>query len=451
MSTTSTPPETAAQPPRRGGSATRILAGILIVAVLLAVGIVPRMFRGNRALAVAKAAESQLPVVNAFKASLAPGTSELSLPGNTEAVTVARIYPRASGYVRQRLVDIGSQVKAGQTLAVIESPEVDQELAQAHATAEQARAGLQQARANLEQSKASLLQVQSSVTAAQANEEIASTTHQRWDRLVTKGVLPKQAGDERRTTFLARQAETAAANAAVRTAEANVHSQEANVKAAEAAINAQLANVQRLERLQGFQRVVAPFAGVITERNIEQGDLVTADNGASRNLFSVAQALTLRIQVDVPQSYSIDLRPGQPAELSIRERPGQEFRGVVARTASALNNASRTLRVEVQVDNKDGALLPGMYAQVKFALTRSRPIVLIPADTLVANGQGTRVLTVGSGRRVRFVPVTVGRDLGTQIEVLDGLKGSETLVVSPPDTLVDGQEVKLATEEGKRS
>jgi multidrug efflux pump subunit AcrA (membrane-fusion protein) len=345
---------------RRSGSTIRILGALLILGLLAAGGILPRLARNDRAMQVAKAAESELPVVNTARTSLAPPATEVVLPGNTEAITVARIFPRASGYVRQRMVDIGSPVKAGQVLATIEAPEVDQELAQARANAEQARAALQQTRASLEQSRAGLAQMQSNAEAAKANEEIAATTHARWDRLVSRGVLPKQAGDERRTTFLARQAETAAAGAAVRTAEANIASQQANVKAAEAALNAQLANVRRLERMQGFERVVAPFAGVITERNVEQGDLVTADNGSARNLFSVAQAQTLRIQVDVPQSYAVDLRPGQPAEITVRELQGQHFAGTVARTANALNNSSRTLRVEVQVDNTDGALLPGM-------------------------------------------------------------------------------------------
>lgn len=428
----------------------RTLAGAAIIVLLLAGGVWPRLSRSRRAVAVAHAAETQVPVVNVVRAQVAPSTAELLLPGNTEAITMARIYARASGYIGRRMVDIGSVVKAGQALAVIESPELDQQVVQARAGAEQSRAALEQARANLEQARAAVVQAQANIQTARANEDIAATTNQRWQRLVAKGVLPRQSGDERSATFAARQAETAAAMAALRTADANVTSQQANVKAAEAAVNSQLANLNRLERLQGFEKVVAPFAGVITGRNIEQGDLVTADAGASRELFSIAQAQTLRIQIDVPQSYAVEIKPGQPAQVLVRERPGQTFNGSVARIASALDTTSRTMRVEVQVDNRDGALLPGMYSQVKFTLSRGRPMVLVPAEALVANAQGTRVLTITADRKVRFVPVGVGRDLGTQIEVLDGLKGGESLVTSPPDTLVDGNPVQLAQAEGKK-
>lgn len=435
---------------RERRSYKRVLAALALIVLLVAIGVWPKLNRSRRAIAVAHAAETELPVVNVVRAQLAPATAELILPGNTEAVTVAHIYARASGYVSKRFVDIGSVVKAGQVLAVIESPELDQQVAQARASAEQARAALEQSRANLEQARAAVVQARANVQTAKANEEIAGTTNERWERLVSKGVLPKQSGDERRTAYAARVAETAAASAALGTAEANVRSQQANIKAAEAAVNAQLANASRYQRLQGFEQVVAPFSGVITERNVEQGDLVTADAGGNRNLFSIAQAQTLRIKIDVPQSYAVDVKPGQESQVLVRERPGKTFAGTVARTANALDNASRTMRVEVQVDNRDGALLPGMYAQVKFALGRSHPTVLIPAEALVANAQGTRVLKVGSDNKVRYASVGVGRDLGTQIEVLDGLSGNEALVTNPSDTLVDGDAVRTASAEGKK-
>lgn len=436
-------------PSKKTGRTVRIVAAVAVLLLLLAVGIWPRVQRTRRAESVAHAASTELPLVYVVRSQMAPAASELLLPGNTEAVTTARIYARADGYVRQRLVDIGSRVKAGQVLAIIESPEVDQQLLQARATAEQSRASLEQVKATLEQSKAEVAQASSNVQAARANEEIAATTHERWDRLVAKGVLPKQSGDERRTTYAARSAETASATAALQTSEANVLAQQANVKAAQAAIHAQDANVRRLEQIQRFQRVIAPFDGIITERNIEQGDLVNA--GAGTNLFSIAQARTLRIQVDVPQTYSVDVRPGQEAEVFIRDLAGRKFTGTVARTAGALNGASRTLRAEVQVDNRDGELLPGMYAEVKFTLARSRRAVLIPAEALVVNGSGTQVLAVSKDNKVRFVPVSVGRDFGTQLEIVDGLKGEETLVSSPPDTLGNGHQVRVARPEEKKS
>jgi RND family efflux transporter MFP subunit len=388
-----------------------------------------------------------MPSVLARKAKAASPTSEVILPGNTEAINVATIYARANGYIRQRFVDIGSVVKAGQVLAVIESPEIDQELAQARANLEHAKAAVEQSRANLEQAKAGVLHARALVDQATANEQIASTTDQRWTRLVEKGVLPKQSGDERRSVFVARQAESAAARAGLATSEANVISRTADLRAAEANVQAQVASVRRLERAQSFEQVTAPFDGVVTERKVERGDLVSAGTAGDRNLFTVAQAKTLRIQVNVPQSYAIDLKPGQPAEIIIRERAGQTFMGTVARTAESLNASSRTLLVEVQVDNRSGSLLPGMYAQVKFTVPRTQNVVVVSADSLVVNSRGTGVIVVGPNNRARYLPVTVGRDFGPEVEILGGLKAGERVISSPPDTVVDGQEVKLLPEE----
>jgi multidrug efflux pump subunit AcrA (membrane-fusion protein) len=334
-------------------------------------------------------------------------------------------------------------------LAVIESPELDQELEQARATLAQAKTAIEQAKANLEQAKAGVNQAHANIAQAKANEEIAATTDQRWSQLVGKGVLPKQSGDERRSAYLARRAETEAALAALRTAEATVTSRTADLNAAGANVSAQEANVRRLERMQSFERVVAPFDGIVTERKIERGDLITA-GGAS--LFTVAQANVLRIQVNAPQSHAIDLRAGQTAEVTVRELPGRVFNGTIARTANALNASSRTLLTEVQIDNSAGTLLPGMYAQVKFSVPRGRPLVMIPAAALVANAGGTRVAVLGNDNRVHFRSVGVGRDMGAQVEILSGLSGGEPVISNPPDTLADGQQVrvmKAANVEGK--
>jgi RND family efflux transporter MFP subunit len=432
---------------RRGGAGPRRTAfwigALLILAVLLAIGIIPRIQRRDRATETADAASVSLANVVVVKAKLASGSSELELPGSIQAINVASIYARANGYVRERLVDIGTPVRAGQLLAVIASPEVDQELAQGRAALEQARAALQQADANLAQARAQVNQAKANVGQARANEELAARTNERWTRLVNNGVLPKQQGDERRSAFNARQAETSAAIAAEATAEANVGSRTADIAAARASIDAQLANVRRLEQMQAFERVLAPFDGVVTERRIEKGDLVSAGSGSDRNLFSVAQSKTLRIQVSVPQSYAVDLHTGQDAEVTLRERTGETFHGKIARTAESITAATRTLLTEVQVDNSSGRLLPGMYAEVKFTLPRSHPVVLIPGSALVANAQGTRVARIDPGQRVHLVTVQAGRDLGTEVEILSGLSGSEDLVNNPPDNLVDGQQVNV--------
>jgi RND family efflux transporter MFP subunit len=434
--------------PRR--AASWIAAALAVV--LIAVGVVPRILRHNRAAETADAATVNLPNVFVVKAKLASGSSELELPGNIQAINLASIYARTNGYVRERFVDIGTPVKTGQLLAVIASPEIDQELAQGRAALEQARAALQQANANLTQAQAQVDQAKANVGQAQANEEIAATTNERWTRLVNNGVLPKQQGDERRSAFNARHAETTAAIAAEATAEANIGSRTADISAGRAAVDAQLANVRRLEEMQSFERVLAPFDGVVTERRIEKGDLVSAGSGSDHNLFSVAQSKTLRIQVSVPQNYAVDLHPGQDAEVTLRERSGEMFRGKVARTAESITAATRTLLTEVQVDNSSGRLLPGMYAEVKFTLPRSHPVVLIPGSALVANAQGTRVACIEPDRRVHLITVQAGRDLGTEVEILSGLSGSEELINNPPDNLGEGQQVNLigASQGGQR-
>ena len=435
----------------RGKRTTLWIAAVLLAAVLLAVGIIPRFQRHVRAAETADAASAALTNVLVVRAKLTSTAAGLELPGNIQAINLASIYARTNGYVQERLVDIGSQVKAGQLLAVIASPEVDQELSQGRAAVEQSRAALEQATANLAQARAQVNQAKANVGQAQANEEIAATTNDRWTRLVDRGVLPKQQGDERRSAFNARHAETAAAVAAETTAEANVVSRTADISAAHAAVDAQLANVRRLEQLQSFERVVAPFDGVVTERRIEKGDLISAGSGSERNLFSVAQSKTLRIQVSVPQSYAVDLHPGQDAEITLRERPGEIFRGKIARTAESIVAATRTLLTEVQVDNTSGLLLPGMYAEVKFTLSRSHPVVLVPGSALVANAAGTKVAQVLPDKRVHLIDVQAGRDLGTQVEILSGLNGSENVINNPPDNLTEGQHVNvvLAPGDGK--
>jgi RND family efflux transporter MFP subunit len=441
MSSIDQVPASRIEMPKRASGARRItfwIAAVLIAALLLAAGIIPRFQRHVRAADTAESASFSLTNVLVVQAKLTSGAADLELPGNIQAINLATIYARTNGYVQERFVDIGTPVRAGQMLAVIASPEVDQELAQARAAVEQARAALDQAKANVGQ--------------AQANEEIAATTNDRWTRLVDKGVLPKQQGDERRSAFNARHAESTAAIAAEATAEASVVSRTADISAARAAVDAQLANVGRLQQMQSFEHVVAPFDGVVTERRIEKGDLISAGSGSDRNLFSVAQSKTLRIQVSVPQSYAVDLQPGQDAEVTLRERAGEVFRGKIARTAESITTATRTLLTEVQVDNSSGRLLPGMYAEVKFTLPRSHPVVLIPGSALVANAEGTKVAQVQVDKRVHLIAVQPGRDLGTQVEILSGLNGSEQVINNPPDNLTEGQQVNVTRtpQEGKQ-
>lgn len=397
------------------GRIVRIIAGILLLSGLILVGIMPRLERHREALAAVRGSATLHPVVTVVHPEMAPPKSELVLPGNIQPLYTASVYARSDGYVERRNVDIGSRVRAGEVLAVISSPEVDQQLAQARATVVQSEAALQQARANLEQAK--------------ANVELARVTKERYVALGKSDVISRQSVDEAVQTFNARSADVSAA--------------QANIAVAEANLKANQANVQRLMQLQGFERVVAPFDGIVTQRNIERGDLVNAGNSGSKSLFTVSQSNTLRIQVDVPQSQAVEIQPGQQATLEVRERPGQAYTGIVVRRADALDATARTMLTEVQVDNSDGSLLPGMYAQVKFVLARTRPAVIIPSNALVVDKNGMHVVSVSVEGKVHFQPVEIGQDMGTKVEIVHGLGGNEALVSNPGDLLSEGQQVEI--------
>jgi RND family efflux transporter MFP subunit len=394
---------------RAGGA-----AGILLV--LIAIGTFPRLTRQHDALAAVREAPATHPVVTLIQAKQGEPTSELLLPGNIEPLYSANLFARIDGYLDRRNVDIGSKVKAGQILAVISAPEVDQQLLQSRATLAQSEAALQQARAALEQAK--------------ANAELARLTKERDLPLGQQRAISQQIVDGAVQAYDARVADVAAAAA--------------NITAAEANVAANRANVSRLLQMQGFERIVAPFDGVITQRNVERGDLVsTGSSGASKPLFSIAQSGTLRIQVDVPQSEAVNIEDGQKASVDVKEQLGRPYTGTVIRNAGALNNAARTMLTEVQVDNSDGSLLPGMYAQVKFTLPEQRTSLIIPTSSLVVDHGGMHVVTVARNHTVHFVPVTIGKDMGKEVEILNGLNGSEPLVSSPSDLLNEGDHVEV--------
>lgn len=390
--------------------------GTVIAIALVAVGAVPRIASYREALAASNDAPVTHPVVTVIHAQKGEPTSQLVLPGNIEPLYTANLFARVDGYVERRNVDIGTKVRAGQVLAVISSPEIDQQLSQAKATLAQSQASLLQSRAALEQAK--------------ANAELARITKERDLPLGEQHAISQQIVDSAVQTHSARVADVAAANA--------------NIAAAEAAVVANQANVARLQQMQGFEHIIAPFDGVITQRNIERGDLVSATAPTvGKPLFSIAQSDTLRVYVDVPQSEAVNIRDGQDAVIQVSERLGRNYTGTVTRNASALNDAARTMRTEVQVANGDASLLPGMYAQVHFTLSQQRASLVIPTSSLVVDGAGMHVVTVNSQHNLHFVPVTIGKDMGKEIEVLAGLNGSEALVASPSDVLSEGQHVEV--------
>jgi RND family efflux transporter MFP subunit len=308
------------------------------------------------------------------------------------------------------MADIGDRVQAGQPVVEIEAPELDQQVSQAKAALEQARAALEGALANLEQGK--------------ANMELARVSAQRYASLVTQGAVSRQEND-------VYQAQYQAQMAGVHALEKAIAAQQSNVAAAQA-------NLSRLESMSGYRVVKAPFAGVITLRNVDVGALVSA---GSTLLFRIAQMDTLRTYVNVPQSNASFVRRGQTASLRVSNLPGRAFTGTVARTASSLDPNSRTMLVEVHVPNSDGALLPGMYAQVSLGSTRSNPPLLLPSDALIVRPDGTQVAIVRADHTVHLQKIEVGRDYGDRMEIVSGLREGETVIPSPGDLAREGLKV----------
>jgi RND family efflux transporter MFP subunit len=360
--------------------------------------------------------ENFVPQVRTAVAQSVDKPVDLTLPGQTEAFNVSNLYARATGYVAERRVDIGSRVHKGDLLLRITAPDLDQQL--------------EQAEAQLGQVQAAVLQAQAQVRSAQANTKLANVTKYRETTLAGQGWETKQ------------NADNATANFDVQTA--GIANAEAGVAVALANLKAQQATVDRLQALTAFERVTAPFDGVITARNVETGDLLMSDSSSGTPLFTIARDDVLRIAVYVPQSGAIGIRDGLEAQVTIPEMPGRVFRGRVARSAVALQSASRSMLTEVDVPNPDGALRPGLFVNVAFAIPRQAPGVVVPDEALVFNAAGLRVATVQPDDTVKFQPVTIYRDFGTSAELRDGLKGGEVLVLSPPTDLADGAKVQVS-------
>jgi RND family efflux transporter MFP subunit len=359
--------------------------------------------------------EQFVPQVRTTTAKKVDAPVRLTLPGQTEAFDVASLFPRATGYVAERRVDIGSRVHAGDLLVRIEAPDLDQQLAQA--------------KAQLGQNQAAVLQAEAMVRSAQANTKLANVTKYRETTLASQGWETKQNADNASANFLVQTAGVANAEAGVAVALAN--------------LKAQQATVDRLQALTAFERVTAPFDGVITARNVDTGDLLTSDSASGAPMFSIARDNVLRIAVYVPQSSAIGIHDGLEAQVTVPEMPGRVFTGRVARSSVALQPASRSLLTEVDVQNPDGTLRPGLYVDVTFAIPRQAPGVVVPDEALVFNAQGLQVATVGPDDKITFCKVAVYRDFGTSAELREGLAGGETLVLSPPADLADGSKVQI--------
>lgn len=409
----------AAKPAHAHGVKRVSPAALWIMAIVVVLIVLGAFFAGylpqtNRQTALAKEARdesAELLPVNVSLVEQAPANSQLTLPGSIQAVTEAPVLARASGYIRKRNVDIGDRVTEGQLLAEIVAPELDQQVQQAKAGADQARASLEQATANLAQGK--------------TNADMARYTSERWQALVQKGAVARQDADTYKSSYQASLDNVQALEKAVNVAKNNVAVAEANLG--------------HFTEMQGYLKVKAPFAGVITLRNIDTGALVT---DGSTLLFRIAQTERLRTYVNVPQMDAPGMHVGQPAELKIPDLPQLKLTGTVTRTANALDPATRTLLVEVQVPNQNGKLLPGMYSEVYFTTPRAEPPMIIRGDALVVRGSGNLVAALDSDNIVHYRTIDVGRDYGDRLEVLAGVKKGERVVISPGDAIREGTKVK---------
>ena len=384
---------------RRGTSPApshRLRIVVILLVVLAAGGAlsIARRVSERKALA-AETEKLAVPTVSVTKPSTEPQSDELVLPAQLQPYVDSPIYSRTNGYLLHWYKDIGTKVKKGDLLADIDTPEVDQELSQAKAAREQIAAQL----------------------------ELAKTSAERWMNLRKTDSVSQQEADQEVNAYKQSQANLAAADA----------------------------NVRRLQQMEAFKYIYAPFSGVITQRNTDVGALINAGSAGQRGLFNLAQVDPLRVYVSVPQTYSPNVRTGMAAYIQLEEYPGQKFPGKVARTADAIDPATRTLNTEVDVENRDGHLLPGSYAQVHFAVPIQTQRISVPVNALLFRPEGPRVAVVGTDQKIKLKTVLIGRDFGSSIEILGGLDPNDQIVVNPADSLEDGEQVHVKAEGGEHS
>jgi RND family efflux transporter MFP subunit len=372
--------------PKSGHGALIVIVALLVIVAIVVAGVVPRL-RAKAALKV-ETDNLAVPSVEVLQPKRGSPQQELVLPGNMQAFIDAPIYARTNGYLQSWYFDIGAHVRKGQLLAIIDTPEVDQQL--------------QQARADL--------------NTAEANLRLSQITNNRYEGLKNTDSVAQQDVD-------------------------NAHGDYAAKKAT---VDSAAYNVKRLEDLQSFTKIYAPFDGVVTARNTDIGQLI--DSGSStpaKELFHMAAIRTLRVFINVPQPYSPAAKPGIFADLTLAQFPGRKFQGKLVRTANAIDLASRTLLVEVDVDNPTGELLPGAFTEVHLKIPSDIPTFIIPVTSLVFRAQGLQVAVV-ENNQAELKAIALGRDFGSEVEVVSGLTGQESVIVSPPDSIIDGERVKIA-------
>ena len=379
-------PEPVVHTVSRRGLRIAALAGVAIAVLVVGGGIASRAANGKR-LSQWTAANAQ-PVVTVTQPQPANGAAVLALPGRLEAYSRAPIYARVPGYLKSWKVDIGASVQAGQLLAEIEAPDLDQQLSQALAD----------------------------LLTARANAALASTTAKRWQDLVKSDAVSLQ----------------------------DVDMKNGDLAAKTAIVKATKANVDRLEVMEGFKRITAPFAGIVTARATDVGALINAGSGKGLELFVISDTHKLRLYVSVPQNYAAQITAGTRAQMTVPERPGRTFTATVETTSQSVDPSSGSTLVELAVDNASGQLVPGAFANVRFALPLTSASLSVPASALIFDSRGARVATLGADNRVVLEPVTIARDLGTVIEISSGLAATDRVIDSPPDGIGKGDQVRIA-------
>jgi RND family efflux transporter MFP subunit len=384
------------------------IAAIAFFALLIMVGIIaliPKV-RHREDLKVEAEAVSGPPMVLAARLKAGEPGGRLELPATIQAFEQTPIFARTSGYVKERYVDIGDHVKAGQLMAVIDDPQTEQ---------------------SLNQAKAALIQLKAQLTLAQANAQLSKTTDDRWQNLLKEGVVAQQDADQK-------HAQAGADAASVAAAQANIAAGEANVR--------------NLTEQASFSRVAAPFSGIVLSRSIDRGSLISSGSQTGvTQMFSLGQSDTVRVFTNVPQASAVGLRTGQTAKVSVRELQGQTFTGVITRTSSSIDPGTRTLLVEVDLKN-DGRILPGMYATAIFDIKNQGPgLVMLPANALVVRTAGPQAVVLDSNNVAHFRSIVLGRDMGNATEVVSGLKAGDLVVLSPGDTVVEGGKVQPSIQQ----
>ena len=378
----------------------RSLVSVVVIALVVAVivGVFGIISRKHASAELAKYTETtSAPPVTLEQPVLQQNAQEVVIPGNIQAFTLAPIYARTTGYVKAWYHDIGTPVRKGELLAVIETPELDQELVSAKAD----------------------------LATAKSNAGIAKVTAGRYNDLIGRNAVSQQDTDNAAQALEARNTQVASAEA----------------------------NVQRLEELVSFERIVAPFDGLITARNIDIGQLISSTGSTTtagagtisgnKEIFDISAVCTLRVFINVPQIYSPDAKNGTIAKLTLPQYPGRTFQGKLVRSSDSVDPATRTLLAEVDVDNRSGELLPGSYTEVHLSVSSAAPALLVPVSAMILQPDGLRVATVDANHRVHMVRVTPGRDYGTTVEILAGLKPGDSIIGNPSDSLTDGEEVRV--------